>query len=142
MKADGNWDPTCHDTDHLSTQELMVQIPTTPVVVTDSFYNQEGDVSDTGSYSSSQASSQVLSKASSQVSTQNQVFHSKYDSKKPVFDLGWASSKNPVSAQNQPCWPIFDIGQASSKHPVSAQNRLWQDGSTVTKSNFDTSTVV
>ena len=52
--------PVMIDTDHLSTQELMGQIPTTPVAETNSFYNQEGDVSDTGSYSSSQASSHVL----------------------------------------------------------------------------------
>ena len=47
MTADGTWDPTCQDTDHLSTQELMAQIPTTPVAETDAFYNQEGDVADT-----------------------------------------------------------------------------------------------
>ena len=59
MTADGTWDPTFQDTDHLSTQELMAQIPTTPVAETDAFYNQEGDVADTGSYRSSQASSRV-----------------------------------------------------------------------------------
>ena len=57
MTVDGTWDPTCQDTDHLSTQELMAQIPTTPVAETDAFYNREGDVADTSSYRSSQASS-------------------------------------------------------------------------------------
>ena len=64
MTADGTWDPTCQDTDHLSTQELMAQIPTTPVAETDAFYNQEGDIADIGSYRSSQASSQVSSRVS------------------------------------------------------------------------------
>ena len=53
MTANGTWDPTCQDTDHLSTKELMAQIPTMSVAKTDAFYNQEGDVADTGSYLSS-----------------------------------------------------------------------------------------
>ena len=61
MTVNGTWDPTCHDTDHLSTQELMAQIPTTPKAETNSFYNQEGDVTNTGTYSSSQALRQQAS---------------------------------------------------------------------------------
>ena len=62
MTANGNWDPTCHGTDHLSIWEIMAPIPTTPVAKTNSFYNCKGNVADTGSYSSSQASSQVSAK--------------------------------------------------------------------------------
>ena len=89
MTANSTWDPTCQDTDHLSTQELIMQIPTTPVAETDAFYNQEGDVTDTGSYLSSQASSQILCKSNAlgQDGTRN-----------PVFTQ--ASYKRPVSTQN------------------------------------------
>lgn len=88
MTANSTWDPTCQDTDHPFTQELMAQILTTPVVKTDAFYNQEEDVADTGSYLSSQAFSQIshTNNGLGQVGTRDP-------------DPTQASSK-PVSTQN------------------------------------------
>ena len=39
MTADGDWDPCLHDDDHLSTQELLRRLPSTPIRETDDFYS-------------------------------------------------------------------------------------------------------
>ena len=43
MTADGDWDPCLHDDDHLSTQELIRWLPSTPIQETDDFYSPQGD---------------------------------------------------------------------------------------------------
>ena len=96
MTTDSTWDPTCQDTDHLSTQELVAQFPTTPVAETDAFCNQEGDVADTGSYRSSQASSRVSNNHTN--CTDNALGLG--DAKNP--DSPQASYNNPVTTQNRP----------------------------------------
>ena len=104
------------------------------VAATDAFYNQEDDVSDIGTYSSSQASSQVSSKAPTQVSSQvsskvptqvsnqNQDFDSKNDSKRPVFDFSLKTDSNKPVFEDSTYTRNPIATQASSKNPVSAQN--------------------
>ena len=50
MTADGNWDPCLHDDAHLSTQELLRRLPSTPIQETDNFYSPQGDITGTESY--------------------------------------------------------------------------------------------
>ena len=50
MTADGDWDPCLHDDDHLSTQELIRRLPSTPIQETDDFYSLQGDITGAAPY--------------------------------------------------------------------------------------------
>ena len=50
MTVDGDWDPYLHDDDHLSTQELLRRLPSTPIQETDDFYSPQGDISAAAPY--------------------------------------------------------------------------------------------
>ena len=47
MTAPGHWDPSKYDDAHLSSNELMTRIPTTPMDATDDFYDRRGDIDET-----------------------------------------------------------------------------------------------
>ena len=44
MTSETRWDPRKYDDSHLSTADRLLQIPSTPIDITDEFYNRQGDV--------------------------------------------------------------------------------------------------
>ena len=44
MTSENRWDPRKYDDSHLSTAERLLQIPSTPIPITDEFYNRHGDI--------------------------------------------------------------------------------------------------
>merc|ERR1712155_284676 len=50
MTADGDWDPCLHNDAHLSTQELIRRLPSTPIQETDDFYSPQGNIAGTEPY--------------------------------------------------------------------------------------------
>ena len=136
MTADGDWDPCLHDDAHLTTQELLRWLPSSPIQETDDFYSPQGDITGTEPYHAHRSiswsspiddSGRNESPSISQIPVSDHVLQKVFGNSSPRDEILF---KYPVSDRTESFGELNNVANRTGVNRtmnVDAENRIGVD---------------